>query len=144
MKDARVRDLMVKHPVLIAPQATLKEAAVKMRDVDCGVLPVGTKSDLKGIITDRDIVIRAVSGGKDPAKETVEHYMTTQAYFCREDDTLKEAAEIMKRGEVTRLLVKDPSGRVSGIISFGSILRNDVSAEDIAAVVERVADKKVA
>ncbi|QQG37450.1 MAG: CBS domain-containing protein [Micavibrio aeruginosavorus] len=135
---------MVKNPALIGPEATLKDAAAKMESVDCGVLPVGTKGKITGIITDRDIVIRAISKGKDPAKENVANHMTAKAFFCKETDTIKEAASLMKKNKISRLVVKDNSGDVSGILSFGCILREDASAEEVADIITRVKAKKAA
>src|ERR1035437_2647557 len=100
MENMTVKDLMASNPVFIDPEATLKDAATKMSSVDCGVLPVGTKDNITGMITDRDIVIRAISKGKDPAKEKVKDYMTAKALFCKEKDTIKQAASLMKDGSV--------------------------------------------
>ena len=71
-----VKDLMWSEPPMVSPDATLKEAAAKMTEVDCGVLPVGTGSKVEGIITDRDIVVRAISKGKDPSRERASDFMT--------------------------------------------------------------------
>ncbi len=64
----KVKDLMTPDPVVIDPNASLKEAAEKMLLVGCGAMPVGTAELVVGFITDRDIAVRAVAGGKDPAK----------------------------------------------------------------------------
>ena len=89
----KVGELMAPHPTLIAPDATLQQAAKRMEAVDCGALPVGTENKLVGIITDRDIVIRAIARGKIPAHEKVAGYMTPAVYTCRENDTLEDAAK---------------------------------------------------
>jgi CBS domain-containing protein len=131
-----VKELMTPHPTLISPNATLEEAAQKMKNVDCGALPVGTENKLKGIITDRDIVIRALAGGKNPATEKVMDYMTKTVFACNENDTLEDAAEKMRQHKVSRLVVRNKEGRVTGILSFGGILRNDASAREVAGVVK--------
>ncbi|HBR69702.1 MAG TPA: CBS domain-containing protein [Rhodospirillaceae bacterium] len=127
---------MTEHPVLIGPDATLYEAAQKMKEIDCGMLPVGTDKKLEGIITDRDIIIRAISQGKDPKKECVKDYMTKNVYACNENDFLEDAADRMRSHAVGRLVVRDGKGRVTGVLSFGGILRRETSAEDIANVVK--------
>ena len=68
MKDIKVKDVMTVNPVLIDPNSTLQEAAELMKFIECGMLPVGTKNELEGVITDRDIVIRAIATGKNPAE----------------------------------------------------------------------------
>ena len=69
MQNTQVKDVMAKDIVMISPDDTLQQAACKMQEADCGVLPVGTKDNIAGVITDRDIVIRAVCKGLDPASE---------------------------------------------------------------------------
>ncbi len=135
MKNVYVRDLMTENPVLVSPEATLQQAAIAMRGIDCGILPVGTDDGLNGMITDRDIVIRAVSEGKDITKEQVKDYMTPHHYGCNENDTLEDAAEKMRSHKVSRLVVRNKSGKIVGILSFGGILRKNAAADDIANVV---------
>lgn len=131
----KVKELMTAHPELISPNATLQEAARKMAEVNCGALPVGTEKILKGIITDRDIMIRAIAKGKNPATEKVSSYMTDHVYACNENDTLEAAAEKMHEHKVSRLVVRNRDGKAVGILSFGSILRNDASPKEVAGVV---------
>jgi len=142
--QTKVKDLMKPEPVVISPDSSLKEAAQQMESIDCGVLPVGTKDRPEGIITDRDIVLRAVAKGKDMTKEKVKDYMTKEMFFCNEDDTLEQAATAMHENHVNRLLVKDSSGKMCGILSFGCILRKDERMEDIHKVLECTVGKKAA
>ena len=144
MRNTQVKDLMTENPVLINPDMTLKEAAAKMRDIDCGILPVGTEDKLKGIITDRDIVIRAVSRGKDIAREQVKDYMTADVYACNEHDTLEDAADKMRVHKVSRLVVKNKAGKVTGILSFGGILRRNADAAEVANVVKHATGTRAA
>ncbi|MDE2335791.1 MAG: CBS domain-containing protein [Alphaproteobacteria bacterium] len=130
---------MTPDPVMISPEATLRDASKKMASIGCGVLPVGTKDHIQGMITDRDIVIRAIAHGKDPAEEKVAKYVTKPAYDCHEEDTLEDAAQIMHDHKVGRLLVRDRRGNISGILSFGTVLRRDASPREIADVVRHSA-----
>lgn len=139
-----VKDLMKADPKVIPPESTLKEAAQIMASIDCGVLPVGTQDTPEGVITDRDIVLRAVAKGKDVTKEKVRDYMTQQVFFCNEGDTLEEAAQTMHEHHVNRLLVRDSSGKMCGILSFGCIIRKDGQMEDIQKVLECTVGKKAA
>lgn len=135
MKDVLVVDMMTPQPMLIAPDATLQEAAKRMRQADCGMLPVGVNGDITGVITDRDIMMRAIAEGKDPAREIVSTYMTSKVYGCNEEDNLLDAAEKMRAHKVSRLVVRDRSGHVIGVLSFGGILRKEASASDIVKAV---------
>ena len=123
------KDLMWSKPPIVSPDTTLLEAASKMTKVNAGVLPVGRDGEVEGIITDRDIVTRAVSEGKVPAQARVSDFMTSNIYSCKETDTIKAAAEIMKKKKVSRLAVMNGQNKFSGILSFGHIFRDDANAE---------------
>lgn len=140
----KVKELMRENPVIISADATLKEAAQKMKDEDCGVLPVGSWERLEGIITDRDIVVRAVAEGTDAAEMRVSDCMTTDVFYCNLDDTLSQAAEQMREHDVSRLVVKDKSGMACGILTFGCILRKNESLKEIGKVIECAVGKKAA
>jgi predicted transcriptional regulator len=142
--QTKVKDLMKENPIIIPASTTLKEAAQKMKSVDCGVLPVGTWDNLEGMITDRDIVIRAVAEGVDITSAQVRDYMTSDVFYCSESDTLAQAAEQMRKNDVSRLVVKDASGKACGILTFGRILREDENLKEIGKVVECAVGKKAA
>ena len=136
---SKVKEIMAEHPVLADPNSTIKEAAGKMKVVGCGCLPVGIGHDLEGIITDRDIIIRAIADGKDPKKTSIKPYMTKDVKFCYEDDTIESAAEKMQLYRVNRLVVKNKDEHVTGVLSFGHILKHDVRADDLADIVKSAA-----
>lgn len=144
MNKTQVKSIMKQNLATILPESTLREAARKMDEMDCGFLPVGTKDDIQGIITDRDIVVRAVAQGKDVATEKVKDYMTTEVYSCTEEDTLEQAAEEMRKQQVGRLVVRDGANGIRGVITFGCILRKDPSAEEVTNVVQCAVGKKAA
>lgn len=135
----KVKELMTADPALISPEETIEEAAKKMDKVDCGVLPVCAGRKLVGIITDRDIVIRAIAKGKDPSREKVSDYMTSTVLTCSENDTLEEAAEKMHQHKISRLVVTDGKEGVIGVLSFGHVFRKDVCAHEIAEVLKHAA-----
>jgi len=107
-----------------------------MKSLDCGVLPVGEQEKLEGIITDRDIVLSAVAEGKDVTQERVKDHMTSEVFCCDEENTLEDAAKHMHDHQVNRLIINDKDGKMSGILSFGRILREDDSSEEVARVAE--------
>jgi CBS domain-containing protein len=142
--QTKVKDLMKSNPITISPDSSLKDAARQMESVECGILPVGTSDELEGIITDRDIVLRAVAQGKDVSKVQVRDYMTKDVFYCDENSTLEEAAEEMHKNHVNRLVVKDSSGKMSGILSFGCILRKNQDLGEINKVLECTVGAKAA
>ena len=144
MNNTQVKDLMTEEPALISKNATLQEAAEMMDAVDCGFLPVGTADKLEGIITDRDIIIRALAQGKTPSEEIVKDYMTVAAYGCNEDDFLEDAANKMREHKISRHVVRNHEGMVTGVLSFGGILRKNADADEVANVVKHAIQKSVA
>ncbi len=144
MKSTKVKELMTAHPTLISPDATLQDAAKQMKKIDCGVLPVGTADKLEGVITDRDITIRAVAEGRDPTQAKVSQYMSDRVYTCNEENSLKEAANIMAKHKISRLVVDNEDGKITGILTFGCVLRKGVDAAEISEVVANATRKQAA
>jgi CBS domain-containing protein len=144
MKNITVSELMTPNAVLISPEATLAEAARRMREADCGFLPVGSNGNLLGIITDRDIVIRAIAESKNPLVEKVRTYMTPHVYACNERDYLEDAADKMHEHKVTRLVVRNGKGHVSGVLSFGGILRNGATSKEMSDAVKHTFNPEAA
>lgn len=142
MKNSKVKDFTKTELVTISPEGSIKEAALKMEQMNCGVLPVGTKEKPIGVITDRDIAIRAVAKGKDADKTKVSEIMTKSVYFISEDATLEQAADEMRKRKVGRLIVNDNNGHVKGILSLGDCLRNVEDPEEICCIVEHVSNSK--
>jgi CBS domain-containing protein len=103
------------------PDATLQEAAGRMKALDVGSLPVCDKDRLVGVITDRDITVRSVSDGHDPRTEKVRDIMTPGVVFCFEDQDVAEIAEIMRTKQVRRLPVLNSDKRLVGIVSIGDL-----------------------
>src|SRR6266540_3362426 len=99
----QVKDVMTRGVECVGPDATLREAARKMRDLDVGPLPVCENDRLVGILTDRDITVRAVAEGHDPADSRVRDIMTHGIDYCFDDDDVTEAAWHMETKQIRRL-----------------------------------------
>ena len=136
MKDVQVKECMTPHPVLITPDTTLAVAAQKMKMAQCGFLPVGRRGKLQGIITDRDIVVRAIAEGRNPLYEQVSDYMTHTVYACNENDYLEDAIDKMFEHKVARLVVKNARNKVVGVLSYGGVIRDDARPADVAMLVK--------
>ena len=124
----------------IPPQATLAEAAKKMASQDIGSLPVcAERRRVVGIITDRDITVRAVARGMDPNHTRVEDVMTRDVLSCSSDADVEDACQLMEQRQVRRLLVTDGNDMPVGIVSLGDIalcLRESQSGEVLRKVSE--------
>lgn len=117
-----LKDVMTPNPECIPPDATLQEAARRMRDLDVGPLPVcGDNDRLAGMITDRDIAVRAVAEGKDPKTAKVREAMSAKIIYCFEDQAMEEAARMMQQRQVRRLVVLNRDKRLVGIVSLGDL-----------------------
>jgi CBS domain-containing protein len=119
----KVSDCMT-HDVRIAdPSETLQEAARMMADIDAGILPVGENDRLIGIITDRDIAIRAVGAGRSPDTK-VRDVMSQEIRYCYADDDVDDILHNMAEQQIRRLPVVDRGKRLVGIVSIGDLAGN--------------------
>ena len=104
---------------LASPDMPISEAAAMMASNDIGVLPVGENDRLVGVITDRDITVRAVADGKDPRSTKVRDVMSSGVRWIYDDASTKEAAQIMSKNQIRRLPVINHDKRLVGIVSIG-------------------------
>ncbi len=135
----KVREIMTSDAECVRPSDTLREAATLMRDLDVGALPVcGDDNRLAGMITDRDIAIRAVAEGGDPDSVTVGEVMTPEIVTCYEDDSLAQAADIMERKQIRRLVVLNSDKQLVGILSLGDVAVRGASDQLSAEALEEI------
>lgn len=122
----KVRDAMSRDVYVANPQHSIKEVARVMADIDCGVVPVGENDKLVGMVTDRDIAVRAVAHDKGPDTR-VEEVMTCEVRYCYDDEDLEHVTHNMGDQQVRRLPVVDRDKRLVGIISLGDVAMTDSS-----------------
>jgi CBS domain-containing protein len=116
---SRASEIMTENPEVVTPDATLADAAAKMRDLDVGIIPVVESMEnrrLRGVITDRDIAIRAVAEGKD-GQSKVSECMTPGVETVNKNDGIERVLGLMEREQVRRVPVTDREGRIVGIIA---------------------------
>lgn len=128
----RVEQAMSKSLTCISPATTLAEAAAIMRELDVGVLPVGGDGHPVGMLTDRDIVVRAIADSKNPVSVRVGDVITPRVCTIYVDQDVADASEIMSQEQVRRLLVLDRNETPVGILSLGDLSR--ASADEPAQV----------
>lgn len=136
----KVAEIMTPKVALIAANASIVEAAKKMAEGDVGALPVEKDDRLVGMITDRDIVVRAIAKGK-AADCKVSEVMTEEIKYCFDDEEVEHIAENMAEQRIRRLPVLNRDKRVVGLISIGDIAaghpEGDVSGDALRGVVQK-------
>jgi CBS domain-containing protein len=117
-----VREAMTRDVRLAYPEQTIQQAAQLMAELDVGALPVEDGDRLVGMITDRDIAIRAVAQGEGP-DTPIREVMSTDVKYCYEDQTVEEIVQNMGDLQIRRLPVVDRNKRLVGILSLGDLAR---------------------
>ncbi len=119
----RVGDLMTRHVEFVPPDATAREAAELMGELDVGALPVGGPEEVEGVLTDRDILYRVVAEGLAP-DVAVREIASRPVIGCGPEDTLQAAMDLMAAHHIRRLAVRDAEGRVVGWITLSDVARH--------------------
>ena len=131
---------MTREVETIDPSATLEDAALRMKTLDVGLLPVCDGERVIGMITDRDITIRATANGQVPAMTEVREAMTPDVVYCEVGDDIRRAAGLMEAHQVRRLPVLDGDRKLVGVISLGDIAvrmgNDELSGEVLEGVSE--------
>jgi CBS domain-containing protein len=117
----RVKEVMTPEVEFVDADSTLQEAATKMKSRDIGPLPVCSKGWVVGMVTDRDITVRATAEGEDPKVIRVRDIMTPEVVACFEDQLVTEAAQLMQERQVRRLVILNRDKQLVGIVSLGDL-----------------------
>jgi CBS domain-containing protein len=117
----KVRNIMTADVGCVCPDDTLQDAAAKMKDLDVGPLPVCEGDRVAGILTDRDITVRAVAEGFDPGSTRVREVMSHAVVYCYDDEDAEDAARLMQERQLRRILVLNRDERLVGIVSLGDL-----------------------
>ena len=117
----KIREIMTRDVRVASPDDTLQLAAQLMEKDDFGALPVGENDRLVGMLSDRDIVIRAVARGLPPSQTKVRDVMSTDIKYVYEDESVEEVARNMSELQVRRLPVVNRDKRLVGIVSLGDL-----------------------
>jgi CBS domain-containing protein len=134
----QVKDIMTADVEAVRPDSPLMDAGKRMRDLDVGLMPVFDGTQLVGMLTDRDITIRAVAQGRDPRTTPVSEAMTADLIFCYDDQDVSEAAQMMQQKQIRRLLVLDRTMHLVGIVSLGDLAVKSGEQKMGGAVLEDV------
>lgn len=147
MATVAVRDLMTANPVCCTPQDSIADVARRMASENCGAIPVVVSRQelhLCGMITDRDIVVRIVGKGLDPAGSMVQQAMSGDLVCIGPDSSIEECVQLMAENQVRRIPVVDRDGLVLGIVAQADLARASARQQDLegelADMVEEVSE----
>ena len=133
----KVIDAMHKDAEWVESATPVSVIARKMRDLDIGAMPVGEHDRLVGMLTDRDIVLRAIAEGKDASTLTARDVMSKGIIYCRDTEEVEDAVRIMQQKKIRRLPVLDKNKRMIGMLSLGDVAHStshEISGETISEV----------
>jgi CBS domain-containing protein len=140
----QIGEIMTHNPACCLPSDSAQKAAAIMRDLDTGVVPVvadETSNKLAGIVTDRDLCLAVIAEGKDPAEVRVEECMTTTVAYCKEEDDLERALELMRNKAIRRVPVVDDEERVTGILSTADVvLQTPVGVDEVSETLKEISE----
>lgn len=132
----KVSEVMTRDVVVASPHETIQQAARMMMDIDSGVIPVGDNDRLVGMLTDRDIAIRAVALGMGPDTK-IGDVMSSQVRYCFEDEDIEHVCANLGEQQIRRLPVVNREKRLVGILSLGDVAvetRGNGAGEALAAI----------
>ena len=133
----RCREIMTRNVTTATRETSLKDVAILMRDGDMGALPIVENGKLAGIVTDRDIVVRAVAENKS-ADTNIGEVMTTEIYSVKEDDFVFEAIRLMGDKQIRRIPVISENGELAGIIAMADVALETEDEREIAETLEEI------
>jgi CBS domain-containing protein len=133
----KVQDVMTGRPRAVSPDTPISEAAQLMESEDVGSLPVLEGDQLAGVVTDRDIVVRAIAKGKDPRGMPVREVSSRDVVTVRADEDLSEALRLMASNQVRRLPVVDEDNRLVGVLSQADVAM-EAKEKSVGEMVEEI------
>ncbi|HEX8818600.1 MAG TPA: CBS domain-containing protein [Archangium sp.] len=135
----KIREVMTRDVEVINPNDTLRDAAEKMRSLNVGPLPVCDGQRVLGMITDRDIVVRAIALGRDPNTTQVADAMSSGIEYCFDEDDVDDVLNRMKETQIRRFIVVDQDKKLVGIVAIGD-LSGEVSQEKVGEALSGISE----
>ena len=137
-QNRQVRDVMTADPKCLSEKDSLRDAARIMRDQDTGVVPIVDGRRIVGMITDRDIVVRAIADGKDLDSVKVNEVMTKSVRTVKEDTPINEVLSLMSSAEVRRVPVVNDRNEIVGIVSIGDVAEKTSKDGKVGKAIEDI------
>jgi CBS domain-containing protein len=135
----QINQIMSRDVRVVAPSATVQQAAEQMRKLDVGAMPICDGQKLIGMITDRDIAVRTVADGKDPKTTKVSDVMSSEIVWCFDDDDVQDVARVMGERQIRRIPVVDHDKKLVGIVALADLAEHgdeETKAETLEGVSE--------
>jgi len=139
-ENKQARDVMTPNPASVSDKDSIKRVAEIMKREDAGVVPVVDGRKIIGIITDRDIVVRLVAEGKDPANARVNEAMSKKVRTVNDDTPVKEVLELMSSEQIRRVPVTNANNELVGIVSIGDIASESKETVKVGRTVEEISE----
>ena len=127
----RVAEIMTRDPEVLPSDFILKDAALKMQQLDVGMLPIRDGDRLVGML-------RATAEGRDPTKTRVREVMTPEVVYCFEDQDVSEAAKLMQEKQIRRLPILNREKRLVGIVSLGDLAVHSAEEKTVSKTIKEV------
>lgn len=119
----KIKEIMTSDVEIVRPGDSLQTAAQKMRERDVGFLPVFDGDELIGVVTDRDLAVRAMADGANPREVLGRDLLTSPAIYCFDDQDLEDAARLMHLNRIRRLVIlRRKDARLAGVVSLGDLV----------------------
>ena len=136
----RIAEIMTRDPEVVPSDVFLKDAALRMQQLDVGTLPIRDGDRLVGMLTDRDITVRATAQGRDPTKTQVRDVMTPEVVYCFEDQEVSEATKLMQEKQIRRLPILNQEKRLVGIVSLGDVAVHSGAEKVVSETIKEVSE----
>lgn len=134
----KVSEVMTSNVAAVTPDDSLRRAAQMMDGLNVGILPVCSGRRLVGVITDRDVTVRATSAGQGPDDTRVAAAMTTEIQYCYEDDEISDAEQVMSELQIRRLPVLDAEQNLVGVVTMGDLATRGIAS--VEATLRKVSE----
>lgn len=134
----KLKDIMTPYVESVAPEATVQDAAIKMKDLNVGAIPVCDEGALVGMLTDRDMVVRVLAEGRDYKDVTVSEAMTPDIVYCFEDDDTEKASQMMADRQIRRLPILSRDEKLTGIVALADLATRGSETQTSRQVLEQV------
>jgi CBS domain-containing protein len=135
----KCKDIMTKYLKMCRPDATVKDAAEIMEELNCGVVPIVDENNkIQGIVTDRDIALYATLHGREHEKTRLKEFMRKNVITCHPEDDIDTAINKMKENKIRRIPVVDDENKVIGLISIGDLAITTHKEHEIFETLENI------
>ena len=133
-----LKEIMTSTVDVISRDAKAAEAALKMKYLNVGAMPVCDGERQYGMVTDRDLVVLVVAKGLDPKQVHVSDATSSEVFFCYEDEDLEKASQVMSQKQIRRLPILSRAKKLVGIVSLGDLAVRGKDAQTSGVVLEQV------